>query len=530
MRKISLALGLAGLVFAGGAGAETPKIVEPDWLQKPNGEDIARVYPEIAQILNIEGRAMVACNVDAQGLLENCRSEAAAPAGLGFDYAALKVAEKFRMRPRMVDGAPVEGGGIRIPIRFTLPKGQATAVAATTKSTASRPAVEAAKDAVVASKLVDGFSEQQEKSFLRAQRASQAGADPVVLAEAFAALREARAEAAPLLTEATARNVAARLSLGEINQWLAYLKSPAASKFNDLSPALSAALESIRLAHVRWGTTKARSIFCGRHDCSVGSSLSGLNAMAEPSAQILESPRWSEYPTLSQTRRLHPFIPNILNISGWAVLRCRATALGLLENCAVVSEAPPGLGFGGAALSLSDRYRLAADQMPNAAGKSLLLPTTFVAAPDAPQPPRAPEPSSIQTLAWKVLQADGSVRRRIERDAEDGQRIVLNNRSPGIDDITRRDAGEALRGAMIDILAGILQADAAVYAGAFTEAELQERLAFLSSPAGALATGHDPEFEALMQQSFHEAWLSELEMAKARFCKARDCGPEAPAP
>jgi hypothetical protein len=257
----------------------------------------------------------------------------------------------------------------------------------------------------------------------------------------------------------------------------------------------------------------------------MSASLAGIGAMADPTTQTLEAPRWSEYPSLTQTRWAHPFVSSILSISGWAVLRCQATILGLLDHCAVVSEAPQGLGFGSAALSLSDRYRLAADQAPTAVGKSLLLPTTFVASPDGPQPPPAPGQSSIQALAWKVLEADGSIRRRIEQDADDGQRIVLNNRTPGIDAATRRDAGEALRGAMIEQLPNILEADAAVYAAALTETELRDRLAFLSRPAGALATGHDPEFEELMKQSYWDIWLVQLATARAAFCKARDCGP-----
>ena len=42
---------------------------------------------------------------------------------MGFGEATLRMSKLFRMRPKTQDGAPVEGGSVRIPIRFNLPKG-----------------------------------------------------------------------------------------------------------------------------------------------------------------------------------------------------------------------------------------------------------------------------------------------------------------------------------------------------------------------------------------------------------------------
>jgi protein TonB len=98
-------------------------ITSPDWLRRPSGEDIARYYPERAQRMNVEGRATISCSVTAKGTLEGCSVQSEDPADQDFGSAALRMSRLFKMRPMTKDGAPVEGGTVRIPIRFVLPKG-----------------------------------------------------------------------------------------------------------------------------------------------------------------------------------------------------------------------------------------------------------------------------------------------------------------------------------------------------------------------------------------------------------------------
>ena len=45
------------------------------------------------------------------------------PSDQDFGSAAMRLSKLFKMRPKTQDGAPVEGGTVRIPIRFVLPKG-----------------------------------------------------------------------------------------------------------------------------------------------------------------------------------------------------------------------------------------------------------------------------------------------------------------------------------------------------------------------------------------------------------------------
>ncbi|UTP41202.1 energy transducer TonB [Phenylobacterium sp. LH3H17] len=73
--------------------------------------------------MGVEGRATISCTVTSKGTLEGCSIVSEDPADQDFGTATLRASKLFKMRPKTQDGAPVEGGTVRIPLRWTLPKG-----------------------------------------------------------------------------------------------------------------------------------------------------------------------------------------------------------------------------------------------------------------------------------------------------------------------------------------------------------------------------------------------------------------------
>jgi protein TonB len=72
--------------------------------------------------MEVSGRATISCTVNARGALDGCNIISEDPSDMGFGDAAMRMSKLFRMRPKTTDGQPVDGGTVRIPLRFVLPK------------------------------------------------------------------------------------------------------------------------------------------------------------------------------------------------------------------------------------------------------------------------------------------------------------------------------------------------------------------------------------------------------------------------
>ncbi|NEX94535.1 TonB family protein [Caulobacter sp. 17J65-9] len=100
------------------AVAPPPVIANPKWISKPTSDQMARWYPLGALEKEVSGRVVMKCRVTATGSVGNCAVTSEDPAGYGFGDAAIKLSKYFKMSPRTVDGAPVEGAEVSIPLRF----------------------------------------------------------------------------------------------------------------------------------------------------------------------------------------------------------------------------------------------------------------------------------------------------------------------------------------------------------------------------------------------------------------------------
>lgn len=105
---------------SGAPAAHKAVVTNPDWLRRPSGDDVANDYPKAAARRGLGGRATITCHVLATGDLSHCFVRSEEPEGAGFGAAALKMSRLFKMRPKAIDGRPVEGGTVTIPIRFTI--------------------------------------------------------------------------------------------------------------------------------------------------------------------------------------------------------------------------------------------------------------------------------------------------------------------------------------------------------------------------------------------------------------------------
>lgn len=126
-RRVCGVLFVVGLTLGGGYSAwaiqpsQRAAVVKPHWSRMPDGADFAHFYPARARAEGVGGMAVMRCRVGRTGALFACAIMREAPQGQGFGEATLQMAPLFQMRPGSVNGTPVAGAIIHIPVRFVLP-------------------------------------------------------------------------------------------------------------------------------------------------------------------------------------------------------------------------------------------------------------------------------------------------------------------------------------------------------------------------------------------------------------------------
>lgn len=207
-----------------------PTITNPDWVRKPLAEEIAEHYPKLPQALGVEGMSEIRCDVAVSGQAENCKVVAETPKGLGFGQAALAMTPTFRFSPKTIDGKPVEGGIVTVPIRFSL---DLQAHVSERSSMPHYKVDDAAK--ALARHLADlmrGDTEASPAEQLdRLAKAMPVEGDPDARRKLIEAYKAAFASFAPLMDEKRAEICAELFTPDQMRTIIAFLESDAGKAF-----------------------------------------------------------------------------------------------------------------------------------------------------------------------------------------------------------------------------------------------------------------------------------------------------------
>jgi TonB family protein len=171
-------------------------------------------------------------------------------------------------------------------------------------------------------------------------------------------------------------------------------------------------------------------------------------AAPPPGADGYTRPDWLKKPSFNDILLVWPQIAASKGIGGQGVIKCQVNKQGLLEACTVVSETPPGRGFGDAALKLAPTFLMKlATRNGQPVVSSITIPVNFEAkneilmpnalVVDAPAWSKAPTAEDIiRQIGAKVGDkfADGKVVFLCELNKDTGKvrQCVLANASPGM--------------------------------------------------------------------------------------------------
>lgn len=306
-------------------------IRQPEWVREPTQEELMAYYPAKA---SGAARVVVHCNVTDRGLMQGCSLTHEEPTGRGYGAAALAMTELFVMRPMTVDGEPVGGGEVNIPIIWQFDSRLSLGV---TKVLTTPP-------------------------WIAAPTAAE-------MAAAFPPSAIGRLASAHVILRCMLRGDGGLKrcdNISELPSWPG-LEAAARSLVEDfrLPPAQRAGEYDDLLVDVPFDFRDPRK--------------------TAPGVEIRD-PIWIRRINPNSVTQLFPAAAIKAGYKvGRASVECTVAADGTLDGCATVTEEPAGLGFADAALKVASVMQMSpwTKQGAPAEGARIVLPIKFVLPPDA---------------------------------------------------------------------------------------------------------------------------------------------------
>jgi hypothetical protein len=319
---------------------------DPDWLRKPNLDQMAAVFPSKAG--GRAGSALVVCTVKTDGLLRACRIAQETPPGLGFGPAALMLAPSFLMKPAIRDGQPVESE-VTIPVNFGetgAGSGAPSITVVTTPAWDKTPTI------------------------------------PEILAELDKKVGDKFAEGKVVFQCTVSRKT------GHLNDCITLNTSPGMAGFTPAARSLTSKFE-----------VDKQYLASAKNEVRVNLAFSFPDMQSEAwSKRYLTHPVWLRTISPDPNQPVFPEDAAKAGLkTGSATVDCVMSASGALTNCAVVSESNPGLGFGEMAKKIAELFVAnpwTEDGLP-ADGAHVRMPIRmdYVPPADAPSAAAAPTPT-----------------------------------------------------------------------------------------------------------------------------------------
>ncbi len=300
----ALAISSSGLAQPAAVQDRPHIITHPDWVTQPTQNQFDSIFPARVLRLGRSGTALMTCTVTDEGLVQNCQVARESPSEGGYGDAAVAAAQFFRMKPMTIDGVPVGGARVDIPMYFTV------------RGDVHKPDP--------TDRLYSNID------WVAAPTAAQ-----------WAAAYPARLKAKPLSGAALLRCKFG--DGGVLTNCEVRAENPQDKGFG------AAALTLMR--YFRGPTKSAGEDAMGGQVNVTVDFPQGL-ASQDP-ATVVAEPKPVVLPSHDDFEDAFPVDARAKGItSGRAILACARNAAGAAADCVVESESPAGAGFGAAALSM----------------------------------------------------------------------------------------------------------------------------------------------------------------------------------